>query len=66
MVAQNRQAEVISRIPYYVFDSGNLKALELGLSYYYASRAEATLPNTYGFRRMMCRRASFAVTASDS
>jgi iron complex outermembrane recepter protein len=33
----------------YAFDSGDLKGLELGASYYYASRAEATLPNTYGF-----------------
>ncbi|WP_424360782.1 TonB-dependent receptor [Methylocystis parvus] len=33
----------------YNFDSGDLKGLELGLSYYYASRTEATLPNTYGF-----------------
>ena len=33
----------------YSFDSGDLKGLELGLSYYYASRAEATLPNTPGF-----------------
>lgn len=33
----------------YVFDAGYLKGLELGASYYYASRAQATLPNTYGF-----------------
>jgi iron complex outermembrane receptor protein len=33
----------------YSWDSGDLKGLELGLSYYYASRTEATLPNTYGF-----------------
>jgi iron complex outermembrane receptor protein len=33
----------------YTFDSGELKGLELGFSYYYASRLEATLPNTYGF-----------------
>jgi iron complex outermembrane receptor protein len=33
----------------YTFDSGDLKGLELGASYYYASRLEATLPNTYGF-----------------
>ncbi len=33
----------------YSFDSGDLKGLELGLSYYFASRAEATLPNTQGF-----------------
>lgn len=33
----------------YTIDSGDLKGLELGASYYYASRAEATLPNTYGF-----------------
>ncbi len=33
----------------YTFDSGDLKGLELGASYYYASRVEATLPNTYGF-----------------
>jgi iron complex outermembrane receptor protein len=33
----------------YTFDSGDLKGLELGASYYYTSRAEATLPNTYGF-----------------
>ncbi|PPD08812.1 MAG: TonB-dependent receptor [Methylocystis sp.] len=33
----------------YTFDSGGLKGLELGASYYYASRLEATLPNTYGF-----------------
>jgi iron complex outermembrane receptor protein len=30
-------------------DFGALKGLELGVNYYYASRAEATLPNTYGF-----------------
>jgi iron complex outermembrane recepter protein len=33
----------------YSFDSGDLKGLEFGMSYYYSSRAEATLPNTYGF-----------------
>ncbi|MGJ0454618.1 MAG: TonB-dependent siderophore receptor [Methylocystis sp.] len=33
----------------YTFDSGDLKGLELGVSYYYASRVQATLPNTYGF-----------------
>ncbi|MGJ0424669.1 TonB-dependent receptor [Methylocystis sp.] len=33
----------------YAFDAGELKGLELGTSYYYASRLEATLPNTYGF-----------------
>jgi len=33
----------------YSIDSGDLKGVELGVSYYYASRAEATLPNTYGF-----------------
>ncbi len=33
----------------YAFDTGELKGLELGASYYYASRLEATLPNTYGF-----------------
>jgi iron complex outermembrane receptor protein len=33
----------------YTFDSGDWKGLELGVSYHYASRAEATLPNTYGF-----------------
>ncbi len=33
----------------YAFDAGELKGLELGASYYYASRLEATLPNTYGF-----------------
>lgn len=33
----------------YTFDTGDLKGLELGASYYYASRLEATLPNTYGF-----------------
>jgi iron complex outermembrane receptor protein len=33
----------------YTFDFGGFKGLELGASYYYASRAEATLPNTYGF-----------------
>jgi iron complex outermembrane receptor protein len=33
----------------YTFDSGDLKGLELGTSYYYASRVEATLPNAYGF-----------------
>lgn len=33
----------------YAFDTGDLKGLELGFSYYYASRLEATLPNTYGF-----------------
>ncbi|MFO1125918.1 MAG: TonB-dependent receptor [Methylocystis sp.] len=33
----------------YTFDTGDLKGLELGFSYYYASRLEATLPNTYGF-----------------
>ena len=33
----------------YTFDSGDLKGLELGVSYNYASRAQATLPNTYGF-----------------
>jgi iron complex outermembrane receptor protein len=33
----------------YTFDTGDLKGLELGASYYYASRAEATLPNTEGF-----------------
>lgn len=32
----------------YAFDSGDLKGLELGVSYYYASRAQVTLPNTYG------------------
>ncbi|WP_244613517.1 TonB-dependent siderophore receptor [Methylosinus sp. Ce-a6] len=34
----------------YAFDSGVLKGLGLGASYYYASRAQATLPNTYGFQ----------------
>ncbi|WP_244430673.1 TonB-dependent siderophore receptor [Methylocystis sp. ATCC 49242] len=33
----------------YKFDQGDMKGLELGASYYYASRAEATLPNTPGF-----------------
>ncbi|CCJ07910.1 TonB-dependent siderophore receptor [Methylocystis sp. SC2] len=33
----------------YAFNTGDLKGLELGVSYYYASRLEATLPNTYGF-----------------
>jgi iron complex outermembrane recepter protein len=33
----------------YAFDKGDLDGLELGVSYYYASRAQATLPNTYGF-----------------
>lgn len=33
----------------YAFDTGDMKGLEFGLSYFYASRAEATLPNTYGF-----------------
>lgn len=33
----------------YTFDTGLLKGLVVGASYYYASRAEATLPNTYGF-----------------
>jgi iron complex outermembrane receptor protein len=33
----------------YAFNTGDLKGLELGFSYYYASRLEATLPNTYGF-----------------
>ena len=33
----------------YTFDTGDLKGLELGVSYFYASRAQATLPNTYGF-----------------
>lgn len=33
----------------YEFDWGDLRGLSLGASYYYASRAEATLPNTYGF-----------------
>jgi iron complex outermembrane recepter protein len=33
----------------YTLDSGTLKGLELGASYYYASRTEATLPNVYGF-----------------
>jgi len=33
----------------YTLDTGEMKGLELGASYYYASRAEATLPNTYGF-----------------
>ncbi|WP_018407632.1 TonB-dependent siderophore receptor [Methylocystis rosea] len=33
----------------YAFDTGELKGLEFGASYYYASRLEATLPNTYGF-----------------
>jgi iron complex outermembrane receptor protein len=33
----------------YTFDSGDLKGVELGASYFYASRLEATLPNTYGF-----------------
>lgn len=33
----------------YTFDNGELKGLELGASYYYASRAETTLPNTSGF-----------------
>jgi iron complex outermembrane recepter protein len=33
----------------YTFDPSGFKGLELGASYYYASRAEATLPNTYGF-----------------
>ncbi|MFZ3181202.1 MAG: TonB-dependent receptor [Methylocystis silviterrae] len=34
---------------HYAFVSGDLKGLELGVSYFYASRLEATLPNTYGF-----------------
>lgn len=34
---------------HYAFVSGELKGLELGVSYFYASRTEATLPNTYGF-----------------
>ncbi|WP_363345920.1 TonB-dependent receptor domain-containing protein [Methylocystis echinoides] len=33
----------------YTLDFGLLDGLELGASYYYASRAEATLPNTPGF-----------------
>ncbi|PPD09173.1 MAG: TonB-dependent receptor, partial [Methylocystis sp.] len=33
----------------YAFDAGEFKGLELGFSYYYTSRLEATLPNTYGF-----------------
>jgi iron complex outermembrane receptor protein len=33
----------------YTFDFGGFKGLELGASYYYASRTEATFPNTYGF-----------------
>ncbi|MCX7898548.1 MAG: TonB-dependent receptor [Methylocystis sp.] len=33
----------------YTFDAGDLKGLELGASYYYASQTEATLPNTPGF-----------------
>ena len=33
----------------YTFESNPLKGLELGVNYFYASRAEATLPNTYGF-----------------
>jgi iron complex outermembrane receptor protein len=33
----------------YAFETDDLKGLELGVSYYYASRAQATLPNTYGF-----------------
>jgi iron complex outermembrane receptor protein len=33
----------------YKFDAGDLRGLELGASYYYASAAEATLPNVYGF-----------------
>ncbi len=33
----------------YTFDSGDFKGVELGASYYYASRAQATLPNTFGF-----------------
>lgn len=33
----------------YEFSSGAFKGLEVGASYYYASRLQATLPNTYGF-----------------
>lgn len=33
----------------YTLDGGPLGGLELGATYYYASRAEATLPNTPGF-----------------
>jgi iron complex outermembrane receptor protein len=33
----------------YTFGSGALSGLEVGMSYYYTSPAEATLPNTYGF-----------------
>jgi iron complex outermembrane recepter protein len=33
----------------YSFDSGYLRGVDLGVSYFYASRAQATLPNTPGF-----------------
>jgi iron complex outermembrane receptor protein len=33
----------------YTFDSGDLRGLSLGASYYYASRTEATQPNVRGF-----------------
>jgi iron complex outermembrane recepter protein len=33
----------------YAFNSGDLKGLELGASFNFASRAQATLPNAYGF-----------------
>lgn len=33
----------------YTVDSGDFRGLEIGASYYYASRTQATLPNTYGF-----------------
>ncbi len=33
----------------YSFDRGQLKGLDLSTSFYYASRTETTLPNTYGF-----------------
>lgn len=33
----------------YTVDSGAFKSLELGASYNYVSRTQATLPNTYGF-----------------
>lgn len=51
----------------YAFDSGELKGLELGASYYYASRAEATLPNTYGFTlpRQQMLGASLAYSLND-
>lgn len=50
----------------YVIDAGDLKGLELGGSYYYASRAQATMPNTYGFvlapQQMLGVSASYNVT----